>query len=66
MHDLLTEINSPILDDIHRIGIVLAAGHGMRIRSETSKMLHEIGASQRPCAWPAPCKRASTAPIRSS
>ena len=42
MHDLLAEINSPILDDIHRIGIVLAAGHGMRIRSETSKMLHEI------------------------
>ena len=42
MHDLLAEINSPILDDIHRIGIVLAAGHGKRIRSETSKMLHEI------------------------
>ena len=42
MNDLLAEINSPILDDIHRIGIVLAAGHGKRIRSETSKMLHEI------------------------
>lgn len=42
MHDLLAKISSPILDDIHRIGIVLAAGHGKRIRSETSKMLHEI------------------------
>ncbi len=42
MHDLLAEINSPILADIHRIGLVLAAGHGKRIRSETSKMLHEI------------------------
>ena len=42
MHDLLAQLNSPILDHTHRVGIVLAAGHGKRIRSETSKMLHEI------------------------
>lgn len=39
---LLQQLNSPIAPDIPRIGIVLAAGHGKRIRSETSKMLHEI------------------------
>ena len=42
VRDLLAELNSPIQEDIPRIGIVLAAGHGKRIRSETSKMLHEI------------------------
>lgn len=42
MHDLLAALNSPILDDSRRIGLILAAGHGKRIRSETSKMLHEI------------------------
>ena len=40
--DLLAQLNSPTENDIPRIGIVLAAGHGKRIRSETSKMLHEI------------------------
>ena len=40
--DLLQQLNSPIALDNSRIGIVLAAGHGKRIRSETSKMLHEI------------------------
>ena len=42
VRDLLAQLNTPIQDDIPRIGIVLAAGHGKRIRSETSKMLHEI------------------------
>jgi bifunctional UDP-N-acetylglucosamine pyrophosphorylase/glucosamine-1-phosphate N-acetyltransferase len=39
---LLEQLNSEIQLDVSRIGIVLAAGHGKRIRSETSKMLHEI------------------------
>ena len=42
VRDLLAQLNSPIENDIPRICIVLAAGHGKRIRSETSKMLHEI------------------------
>ena len=42
VRDLLAELNSPIEETTPRIGIVLAAGHGKRIRSETSKMLHEI------------------------
>ena len=42
VRDLLGELNSAIQLDPPRIGIVLAAGHGQRIRSETSKMLHEI------------------------
>lgn len=42
VRDLLAELNSPIQQENPRIGIVLAAGHGKRIRSETSKMLHDI------------------------
>lgn len=42
VHLLLRELNSPMTADCPRVGIVLAAGHGKRIRSETSKMLHEI------------------------
>ncbi|MBT3606449.1 MAG: NTP transferase domain-containing protein [Candidatus Latescibacteria bacterium] len=42
VQELLNQLNSEIDPDIKRIGIVLAAGHGKRIRSETSKMLHEI------------------------
>ena len=38
----LAQLNSDLVDTTPRIGIVLAAGHGKRIRSETSKMLHEI------------------------
>ena len=40
--ELLRQLSSPFVQDKPRIGIVLAAGHGQRIRSETSKMLHEI------------------------
>ena len=49
MHDLLAEINSPILDDIHRIGIVLAAGHGHAhpVR-RPPRCYTKFGASQRP------------------
>ena len=39
---LLNELSSGIIPGIPRIGIVLAAGHGKRIRSERSKMLHQI------------------------
>ncbi|MDA0709341.1 MAG: NTP transferase domain-containing protein [bacterium] len=42
VRDLLGQLNSEIQPAIPRIGIVLAAGHGKRIRSETSKMLHQI------------------------
>jgi bifunctional UDP-N-acetylglucosamine pyrophosphorylase/glucosamine-1-phosphate N-acetyltransferase len=38
----LSQLNGEIVTATPRIGIVLAAGHGKRIRSETSKMLHEI------------------------
>ncbi len=38
----LSALDSPLGDDPPRLGIVLAAGHGTRIRSDTSKMLHEI------------------------
>jgi len=37
----LEQLNRP-LTAAARLGIVLAAGHGKRIRSETSKMLHQI------------------------
>jgi len=40
--DLLPGLNSEFDSTSSRVGIVLAAGHGKRIRSETSKMLHEI------------------------
>ena len=39
---LLDDLSRPVAADAARVGIVLAAGHGKRIRSETSKMLHEI------------------------
>ncbi|MSR82277.1 MAG: multidrug transporter [Candidatus Latescibacteria bacterium] len=38
---VLEQLNRP-LTTAPRLGIVLAAGHGKRIRSETSKMLHQI------------------------
>ena len=40
--ELISEHNSVIDPAATRIGILLAGGHGKRIRSETSKMLHEI------------------------
>ena len=42
VHHLLEKYNASIDPKAERVGIVLAAGHGKRIRSETSKMLHEI------------------------
>ena len=39
---LLEQLQRPLAADNPRLGIVLAAGHGKRIRSATSKMLHEI------------------------
>ena len=38
----LQDFSSQIDNDITRVSIILAAGHGRRIRSEKSKMLHEI------------------------
>jgi bifunctional UDP-N-acetylglucosamine pyrophosphorylase/glucosamine-1-phosphate N-acetyltransferase len=38
----LRALDAPLQDDSPRLGVVLAAGHGTRIRSDTSKMLHEI------------------------
>lgn len=40
--DLLNKYNATTQPEMPRFGMVLAAGHGKRIRSETSKMLHEI------------------------
>ena len=47
VRDCLAQLNneSRIDEATPRLGIVLAAGHGKRIRSETSKMLHEIWGS---------------------
>ncbi len=42
VRSLIEQLNSGIDASTDRIGIVLAAGHGKRIRSEISKMLHEI------------------------
>ncbi len=44
VRNCLAQLNneSSIDEMTPRLGIVLAAGHGKRIRSETSKMLHEI------------------------
>ena len=39
---LLEQLQRPLAADNPRLGIVLAAGHGKRIRSATSKMLHGI------------------------
>ena len=56
VRDCLAQLNkeSRIDETTPRLGIVLAAGHGKRIRSETSKMLHEIWGKQRSYAWPKP------------
>ncbi len=42
IRELLGQLSTAIADTPPRVGIVLAAGHGKRIRSVTSKMLHEI------------------------
>lgn len=42
VESLLLELSSPMDAQCPRVGVVLAAGHGKRIRSDTSKMLHEI------------------------
>ena len=39
---LLEELSSPLDLSDGTVGIILAAGHGKRIKSEKSKMLHEI------------------------
>ena len=39
---LLEELSSPLNLSNGTVGIILAAGHGKRIKSEKSKMLHEI------------------------
>jgi len=39
---LLEELSSPLNLSNGAVGIILAAGHGKRIKSEKSKMLHEI------------------------
>jgi bifunctional UDP-N-acetylglucosamine pyrophosphorylase/glucosamine-1-phosphate N-acetyltransferase len=38
----LHELNSSLDSDSDSVAVILAAGHGKRIKSETSKMLHEI------------------------
>jgi bifunctional UDP-N-acetylglucosamine pyrophosphorylase/glucosamine-1-phosphate N-acetyltransferase len=38
----LADLDSDLQEEAPRVGIVLAAGHGKRIRSDTSKMLHAI------------------------
>ncbi|MHB1687123.1 MAG: NTP transferase domain-containing protein [Ignavibacteriaceae bacterium] len=35
-------LSSPMDNDVHEVGIILAAGHGKRIKSQKSKMLHKI------------------------
>ncbi|MEE2659791.1 MAG: NTP transferase domain-containing protein [Candidatus Latescibacterota bacterium] len=42
VRSLLRDLNSELAADASRVSVVLAAGHGTRIRSDTSKMLHEI------------------------
>jgi len=39
---LLAELNDHLTSDGRPVAIILAAGHGKRIKSERSKMLHEI------------------------
>ena len=39
---LLKKLSSPLDLSKGSVGIILAAGHGKRIKSEKSKMLHEI------------------------
>ncbi|MHB8579760.1 MAG: NTP transferase domain-containing protein [Ignavibacteriaceae bacterium] len=42
IYDLAKKLSSPMNHDIHEVGIILAAGHGKRIKSQRSKMLHKI------------------------
>ncbi|RJP59927.1 MAG: multidrug transporter [Candidatus Auribacter fodinae] len=42
IHDLIKKYSSPMNQNEPIISIILAAGHGKRIKSETSKMLHTI------------------------
>lgn len=35
-------LSSPLNYNVHEIAIILAAGHGKRIKSQRSKMLHKI------------------------
>lgn len=39
---VLESLSSPLADDAENLVVILSAGHGKRIKSETSKMLHEI------------------------
>jgi bifunctional UDP-N-acetylglucosamine pyrophosphorylase / glucosamine-1-phosphate N-acetyltransferase len=40
--ELLKNLSSPLNYNSHEIAIILAAGHGKRIKSQKSKMLHKI------------------------
>ena len=42
IYDLAKKLSSPMNHDVHEVGIILAAGHGKRIKSQRSKMLHKI------------------------
>ncbi|MGD1005610.1 MAG: NTP transferase domain-containing protein [Ignavibacteriaceae bacterium] len=40
--ELIKNFSSPLNYNLHEIAIILAAGHGKRIKSQKSKMLHKI------------------------
>jgi len=42
IYSLAENLSSSINNKVHEIGIILAAGHGKRIKSHKSKMLHKI------------------------
>ncbi len=42
INSIIAELSSNINYDVHEAAIILAAGHGKRIKSQTSKMLHKI------------------------
>ena len=42
IYDLAKKLSSPMNPDVQEVGIILAAGHGKRIKSQRSKMLHKI------------------------
>ena len=42
LNTLLRDVSSPYNPNAKTLVIILAAGHGKRIKSEKSKMLHEI------------------------
>ncbi len=42
IHEIVNELSSNINHDIPEVAIILAAGHGKRIKSQKSKMLHKI------------------------